>query len=121
MVQTGIFPHGILNEKGEPCRDYILHERTFRHTLELANDPGINKDLINNSTYYDAAIYAKRLKVAGIDNLTPDMVLDLDAEDGDELAEAVTQLEQRREEFRNSQQTPPKAADSPPETGGAME
>lgn len=113
MVQTGTFPEGILNNKSEACRDFILHERTFRHTLELANDPAIKKELLADSTYYDAAILSKRLKVAGLDNLTPEMVLDLAGDDGDTLAQAMMDLDQRRSEFRRTQQQPPKAADSP--------
>ncbi|MDA8428940.1 MAG: hypothetical protein M0T70_06755 [Geobacteraceae bacterium] len=113
MVQTSTFPNGILNDKGEACRDFILHERTFRHTLELANDPAIKKELLAAPAYYDAAIISKRLKVAGIDSLTPEMVLDLEGDDGDTLAQAMMDLDQRRAEFRSTQQAAPKAADSP--------
>ena len=113
MVETGTFPHGITNAKGEACREFILDERTFRHTLELANDPAIKKELLSSSTYYDAAIISKRLKVAGIDKLTPDMVLDLEGDDGDTLANAMMDLDQRRAEFRKQQQIAPEADDSP--------
>lgn len=113
MVETGTFTFGITNDKGEACRDFILHERAFRHTLELANDPAIKKELLVSPTYYDAAIISKRLKVAGIDSLTPEMVLDLDGDDGDTLAQAIMDLDQRRSEFRSSQQGAPKATDSP--------
>lgn len=112
MVETGTFPHGITNDKGELCREYILQERTFRNTLEIGHDPDVKKELISDTVYYDAAIYSKRLKVAGIDKLTVDMVLDLDGEDGDELASACVQLEFRRAEFRKGQQATTKAADS---------
>lgn len=110
MVQTGTFPNGITNDKGEPCREFILQERTFRHTLELANDPAIKKELLASPAYYDAAIISKRLAVAGIDKMTVDMVLDLDGEDGDELANAMMDLDQRRDDFRKEQQTAAQAA-----------
>lgn len=121
MVHTGTFPNGIMNDKGELCREYILHERTFRHTLEIGHDPDIKTDLVSNALYYDAAIYSKRLKVAGIDKLTVDMVLDLDGEDGDELAAACVTLEHRRAEFRRARQTAAEAADSPTKTGGSLD
>lgn len=104
MVQTGTFPNGIINDKGEACREFILAERTFRHTLELAGDPDVKKELLAAPAYYDAAIISKRLAVAGIQKMTPDMVLDLDGEDGDVLANAMMDLDQRRAEFRNQQQ-----------------
>lgn len=105
MVQTGTFPCGIVNGEGNACREYILHERTFRNMLELGHDNSIKKELLSDPTYYDAAIISKRLKVAGIEHLTPEMVLDLSGDDGDELANAMMALDQRRAEFRNSQQT----------------
>ena len=113
MVQTGTFTIGITNGKGELCREYILHERTFRNTLELGSDPDIKIEQISDPVYYDAAIYSKRLKVAGIDKLTPEMVLDLEGADGDELSIACVKLDQRRAEFRKEQQTAAKAAVGP--------
>lgn len=110
MVQTGTLPSGIINAAGATCRDFILHERTFRHTLELANDLDIKKELLSSRVYYDAAIISKRLAVAGIDKVTPDMVLDLDGEDGDTLANAMMDLDQRRAEFRSQQQAAAQAA-----------
>jgi len=121
MVQTGTFPNGIINDKGEACRDFILHERAFRHTLELANDQAIKKELLASPTYYDAAIISKRLKVAGIDNMTPEMVLDLEGDDGDTLAQAMMDLDQRRADFRSSQQAAQKATDCPAQTGSPLD
>lgn len=110
MVQTGTLPNGIINDKGEACGEYILHERTFRNMLEVGNDKDIEKELLDDLTYYDAAIISKRLKVAGIDRLTPEMVLDLEGEDGDALANAMMSLDKRRTEFRSTQQTAAQAA-----------
>lgn len=121
MVQTGTFPNGIPNDKGELCRDFILHERTFRNTLELGNDPHIKREQLSDPVYYDAAIYSKRLKVAGIDKLTPEMVLDLEGVDGDELAGACVDLDHRRAEFRSQQQAAPKAAAGSDQTGSALD
>ena len=104
MVQTGTFTTGITNESGAACREFILHERTFRNTLELANDPDMNTELLTDRSYYDAAVLSKRLKVAGITKLTPEMVLDLDGDDGDILATSLMELDKRRSEFRREQQ-----------------
>jgi hypothetical protein len=114
MVQTGTFPFGINNDKDVLCSEYVLVERTFRHSLELANDPAIDSKLISDPVYYDAAMYSKRLKVAGIDRLTPDMVLDLAGDDADELASASVQLDKRRAEFRKSKQAASQAAAGTP-------
>jgi len=121
MEQTGTFPNGITDEEGAICRDFTLTERTFRHTLEVANDPAIKKELLSDASYYDAAIISKRLKIAGIDNLTPEMVLDLEGNDGDTLAQAMIDLDQRRAEFRKQQQAAPEATDSSGETGNPLE
>lgn len=121
MVQTGTFPNGITNDKGELCREFILQERTFRHTLELANDAAIKKELLVAPAYYDAAVLSKRLAVAGIGKMTPDMVLDLEGEDGDELANAIMDLDQRRTEFRSQQQAAAQASAGADQAGGAME
>jgi len=121
MEQTGSFPNGIINEKGAICRDFTLVERTFRQILEVAHDKAINKDLLSDPSYYDAAIISKRLKIDGIDSLTPDMVLDLDGADGDTLANAIMELDQRRAEFRKQQQAAPKTTDSTGEAGSPLE
>jgi len=121
MDFTGTFPDGITNTKGEICRDFILQERTFRHTLELANDPAINKDLLGDYVYYDACIISKRLKVTGIEYLSPEMVLDLGGGDGDTLANAIMDLDKRRSDFRSAQQAAQKAPDSPPEAGSPLD
>lgn len=121
MVQTGTFPNGITNDKGELCREFILQERTFRNTLELGSDPAIKHSLLSDPVYYDASIYSKRLKVAGIDKLTPEMVLDLDGEDGDELAFSAVKLDQRRAEFRKEQQAAAQAAAGPGQAGSAVD
>ena len=121
MVQTGTFPNGITNDKGEICREFILQERTFRHTLELANDAGIKKELLGAPAYYDAAIISKRLAVAGIDKTTPDMVLDLEGDDGDTLANAMMELDARRTDFRKGQQAAQEAAASADQAGSALD
>ncbi len=121
MVHTGTFLNGIINDKGIACREYILHERTFRNTLELANDPVIDKKLLSDTAYYDAAIISKRLKVAGINNVTPEMVLDLDGADGDTLGYAMFDLDQRREEFRSGQQAAQETAAGADQTGGTLD
>lgn len=120
MVQTGTFPEGIVTGDGTLCREYTLHERAFRHVLEVAHDPDIDKALMGDPVYYDAAILSKRLEVAGIDRLTPEVILDLSGDDGDELATAIMELDQRRAEFRKAQQTNAQAAAGTAEAGGAL-
>ena len=121
MVQTGTFIDGIINGQGAACREFILHERTFRHALEVGNDRTIQQDLLSDPVYYDAVIISKRLKVAGIDRMTPEQVLDLCAEDGDCLIDAILQLDQRRAEFRSQQQAAAQAAAGPAEAGSSLD
>ena len=107
MVLTGTFPNGVLNDQGSICREFILEERTFRHALEVGSDGSIKKELLSSPVYYDALVLSKRLKIAGIDRLTPEQVLELDAEDGDTLVSAMLELDQRRADFRREQQATP--------------
>lgn len=107
MEQSGTFINGILNAAGEPCRDFIVVERTFRHTLLLANDKTLDKAQLDDPVYTDAAMIAKRITVTGLPDVTPEMILALEGEDGDVLSTALYTLDQRRAEFRNKQQVPP--------------
>jgi len=109
-METGTFPHGILNEEGELCKAFVLHERTFRHSLQLANDPALKQELLVDPVYYDAAIISKRLTIAGIPAITPEMVLDLEGDNGDALANAMMALDKRRTEFRSANKAAPEAA-----------
>lgn len=120
MNVTGIFPNGVINDQGEVCKEFVLNERTFRHSLELANDRSIDKELLVDPVYYDAAIIAKRLTVTGLDCLSPEMVLELEGEDGDALAQAIMTLDQRRSEFRSAAPGAPKTADSPDQAGDPL-
>lgn len=120
MEQTGTFPVGIAAADGNTCRDFTLHERAFRHTLEVARDKSIDNSRLNDPVYYDAAILSKRLEVAGLERLTPEMILDLDGDDGDELATAIMNLDQRRAAFRSTQRTNAETATGAPEAGGAV-
>lgn len=117
MQETGRFPIGVRNEAGELCTDFTLEERTFRHTLELANDKGIDRELLSNAVYYDAAVLSKRLQISGVKRVTPEMVLNLDGEDGDLLADAIMKLDARRGEFRAAKPPAQAEADSAGKTG----
>jgi hypothetical protein len=103
FTEQGTLPDGIL-ENSIICQDYTLAEETFRHTLEVGNDPAIDSKRLNDSTYFSAAILAKRLTVAGVAAITPDTVLDLSGADGRELMYRAAVLDQRREEFRSKSQ-----------------
>jgi len=113
MVHTGTFPNGITNDQGALCRDFILHERTFRHALEVGNDKTIKQELLSSPVYYDALIISRRLKISGIEQLTPEQVLDLEGEDADTLVSAMMDLDQRRSDFRKEQQAAAQAAAGP--------
>jgi hypothetical protein len=121
MEQSDTFLYGITTADGKVCREFVLAERTFRHSLEVVNDPSIAKHRLSDPTFYDAAILTKRLRVDGVEKLTPEQILDLDGEDGDILAQAMVGLDERRSEFRRAQQTAADAADSAVKDGDPLE
>ncbi|GFO67879.1 hypothetical protein GMLC_14580 [Geomonas limicola] len=112
MEQAGKFPEGIIVDGVCHC-DFTLVEKTFRTTLEVSNDPTIDRKLMDDNAYYDACLYAKRLKVKGLDKLTPEQVLDLSGPDSDELILAEVTLEKRRQAFRDAAQAASKDPGSP--------
>jgi hypothetical protein len=103
MEQPGKFPEGIVVEGVAYC-DFTLGEKTFRTTLEVGNDRTLDRKKLEDSVYYDACLFAKRLTVKGIEKLTPEQILDLSGPDGDELILAEVTLEKRRQEFRGAAQ-----------------
>jgi len=104
MQITGTFPEGIITEDGRICRDFILQEQTFRTRLEIAFDPDIDADLLTDPVYDAACLMAKRLQVEGLDKVTPEQVLDLSAQDSDELIGKTMSLETQRSNFRGAAQ-----------------
>lgn len=103
MQITGKFPEGIITND-RICRDFTLQEQTFRTRLEIAFDPDINTDLLADGVYDAACLMAKRLRVDGIDKLTPEQVLDLSAQDSSELIGKTLKLESQRANFRSAAQ-----------------
>lgn len=120
MHEPGTFPHGVTNEEGSICREFYVVERSFRHSLELAHDPAISNEKLQDPVYYDAAIISKRLQVPGVTRVTPEMVLDLLDDDADALTSSLMTLGSRRAEFRRKQQAAPEADDSAAQAGGAL-
>lgn len=100
MDHKGTLPIGI-EVDGKLYREYLLEEQRFKHTLRVYTDPEIASDALKEPAYAEAAIMAKRLVVEGIDKVTPEMVLDLFPEDGDELGAAIADIRKRRNEFRS--------------------
>jgi len=101
MQVTGSFPEGIITEDGI-FQGFVLMEQTFRTTLEIAHDPDIDKELINDEVYYSACLMSKRLQVEGLDRVTPEQVLDLSALDTAELINKTNALETQRANFRDA-------------------
>lgn len=101
MEHKGTFPVGIEVE-GEFFREFLLREERFKHKLAVFTDHSIARAALVDPAYMAAAVLAKRLTVAGIERVTPEMVLDLFPEDGNELGMAGASIVQRRNEFRSS-------------------
>lgn len=116
MTITGTFPEGIIYQ-GAICRNFTLEELRFEHILQIAHDPATDVDRLSEDVYYDAAKYAKRLKVEGIDQVTPEMVLDLSGPNSTELIIQTATLEKRRQDFRDAAQAAAEEGAGAPQTG----
>jgi hypothetical protein len=101
MEHKGTLPIGI-EVDGKMCREYTLVEERFRHKLEVYTDADCGEQALKDPTYHTAAVLAKRLKIEGIEKVTPDMVLDLFPEDGSEIGNAASGIAARRSDFRSS-------------------
>ena len=117
MNVTGTFPEGIITEDGRICREYVLEEQLFRHTLEIAHDKDIEQEAVNDQVYYSACLLSKRFTIAGIQKVTPAMILNLSAQDGVELANATFTLENQRSNFRSAAQAAEKERAGAPQVG----
>lgn len=117
MDITGTFPEGIL-VNGTLLTDFVLEEHQFRHSLELASDPAIELQRLDDPVYYQAAVLSRRLVVSGLGRpLTPGEVMGLSGADGQAVMAAAATLEQRRKAFRGAAQAAAAGPDSPAETG----
>jgi len=101
MEHKGTFLIGIEVE-GEFHKEFLLQEERFKHKLEVFTDHTIAREALVDPAFMAAAVLAKRLTVTGIARVTPEMVLDLFPEDGNELGMAGATIVQRRRDFRSS-------------------
>lgn len=116
---TGTFPEGIIHE-GKLYRQFSLAPEAFCHSLALMSDPDVDTKQLHNDTYFRAALFAQRLTVPGIKKITPDMVLYLSGDDGQELLSISNDLEKRRKEFRRSLETAAENASCDAEAGAEL-
>ena len=116
MSQSHIFADGILHE-GQLCTQFTLEPETFGHTLALLSNPQIDVERLQDEAYHRACLFAQRLTIEGVPNVTPDIVLGLSGTDGRLLLAADANLMQRRLEFRSQAQTAAQTDSSPAETG----
>jgi hypothetical protein len=109
LTEPGAFAHGVLHQ-GRYYKSFVLEEDTMRHALLVSNDHTLDfrrlagdeaKGIPSDDAYYSACILAKRLKVDGVANTTPEQVLNLSRQDGQLLLGLSARLEQRRELFRS--------------------
>lgn len=108
LIEKGTFLHGIEHD-GKLFREFTLEEEVMRHTFAVSNDPDLDlerlagdekKKVPPDAAYYSACIMASRLKVEGLDKVTPEQVENLSKHDGQLLLILSAQIEQRRDHFR---------------------
>lgn len=116
---TGTFPEGMIHE-GKLYREFSLAPETFRHSLSLMSDPSVNVSQLHDDAYFRAAMFAQRLIVPGVQHISPDMVLDLSGDDGQEILTASNELMKRRQEFRSSLEAATQNAGGPAEAGAEL-
>ncbi len=100
MTEAGTFTHGIVVD-GQVCREFVLAEEVFGHTIEVMNDTSLDREALKTPAYYASALLAKRLTVAGIAAVTPEMVIGLSRDDGMQLLVLSAELDDRRQLFRS--------------------
>jgi hypothetical protein len=125
LTESGTFIHGIEHE-GKFYREFVLEEEVMRHTFMVSNDNSLNlerlagdekKKIAPDAGYFSACIMAARLKVEGLDRVSPEQLEELSKADGMLLLVMSAQLEQRRTLFRAKAETPEKGHPSSKKTG----
>jgi hypothetical protein len=109
FTEKGAFTHGIIVDN-KIYREFILEEEVMRHTFLVSNDYSLDivrlagdekKKIEPDAGYYSACLMAARLKVSGLDKVTPEQVESLFKTDGQTLLITSANIEQRRELFRS--------------------
>ncbi|NVO00761.1 MAG: hypothetical protein HXX17_15705 [Geobacteraceae bacterium] len=117
-----IFPKGIIIQDKDGAnrifRNFILEEEVGKHTFDVMNDDTLDRErLANDPGYYSAALLASRIKLQGIENVTPEIVQDLHPLDLKYLLGEAADLDQRRDLFRSEIEAAQKGYLDTEETG----
>ncbi|MDA8413028.1 MAG: hypothetical protein M0023_04480 [Desulfobacteraceae bacterium] len=110
FTEKGTFTHGIIVDN-KIHREFVLEEEVMRHTFLVSNDPTLDfvrlagndkakPPVPADEAYYSACLMAARLKVEGLDKVTPEQVEQLSKEDARRLLTLSAIIEQRRDHFR---------------------
>src|SRR5689334_5945490 len=82
-------------------RDFVLQEEVMMHTFQVMNDENVDrKRAAEDQAYFQAAIMAARVKIEGVE-VTPELIMDLGAEDGNYLLIESAKIDKWRDEFRS--------------------
>jgi hypothetical protein len=123
--QQETFIHGIC-VNGKVHRKFTLEEEVMRHTFLVSNDRTLDLDRLTgdekkrippDEAYFQACIMAARLKVEGIDKVTPEQVESLSKSDGHQLMYLSSIIENRRELFRKEIEAAAAGHPDPEKTG----
>jgi len=117
MTEKGTLPVGVEFE-GKVHQDFELRSQFVRDTVDIFDDPVAGDRAERNNQFFAASLFAGRLVKLGEipkEQITVDMVLDLEQEDYMEIVQAGKRLEERMATFRGK--TP---AVAPEGTGDAQ-
>lgn len=101
FTEQVVFSEGITAEE-TTFKNAILEEEAFKHTLKASYLPGIDVTRLDDEAYFSAALFAVRLQVEGLKQVTPEMIENLSRADGRALLAASGRLEERRTAFRDA-------------------
>jgi hypothetical protein len=102
ITEKGTLPIGVEYD-GRLHRDFELRPQFVRDTVDVFEDPEAGRRASRNSQFFAACLFAGRLiRIGDIpkEAITPDMVLDMDQDDYNEILLAARRLESHQATFR---------------------
>ena len=118
MKEKGNLPVGI-EYQGQTCTQFTLREQIVADAIEILESQDAKRALASDN-YYGVCVMAKRLKIAGIPEITPAMVMAMNQLDYDEVHKAEQRFDQRRLEFRSQGGTGSPDPPGPSEPGASL-
>ncbi len=104
-TEKGTLPGGVEYE-GQVHREYEVREQRVGDMIAVYDDPERAKRAENNAMFMGLCILAGQIVKLGTipkEAITPELLLDIEQPDCNELSEAAKRLEERRKTFRREE------------------